>query len=147
KMLARPAGKVARMVVGDVVSRDPEGKEARQSSRYTIKEFGMKKGALRTLAAWKAARDKNALHVEFLGERKVKELGDRPCWVLRRTYDKPEEDGVTELTIYIDKEMWLQAGSVLKGEGGKLIGEYLFRDVRLNPEVKPEQFQRGALVP
>ena len=29
------------------------------------------------------AADDNALHVEFLGEVKVKELGDRVCWKLR----------------------------------------------------------------
>jgi hypothetical protein len=148
KMLIRPEGQIARALAGDVVERDVNGAEARQGGRYTLNEFGLKKGALRTLATWKAAQEQDALHVEYRGTIKVKEAGDRECYVLRRTrYAKPEADGVTELTIYIDKENWLQVGSTLKGEGGKLIGEYFFRDIRLNPDFKPEQFGRAALIP
>jgi hypothetical protein len=147
-MLARPAGRLARMVAGDVVERDPEGDDARKSSRYSIKDFGMYKGAERVLASWKAAQAKGALKVEFLGEKKIKEAGDRVCLVLRRTgYQKPEEDGITEMTQYIYKDNFLNAGSVLKGKGGQLIGEYFFRDVRLNPDFKPDQFTRAALAP
>ena len=51
------------------------------------------------------------------------------------------------MTIYIDKETWLQVGTVLKGDGGKLVGEYFFRDLKLNPEFKPDQFLRAALKP
>ena len=78
----------------------------------------------------------------------MKEAGDRVCYTLRRDqYPKPEEDGVTELTIYIDKETYLQVGAVLKGEGGKLIASYYFRDIKLNPEFKADQFTRAALTP
>jgi hypothetical protein len=49
--------------------------------------------------------------------------------------------------VYIDKDTWLQIGSVLKDKDGKLLGEYIFRDIRLNPTFKPEQFQKAALVP
>jgi hypothetical protein len=148
KMLIRPEGQLARTIAGDVVERDVDGPDARQAGRYALNEFGLKKGALRTLASWKAAQEQNALHVEYRGVLKVKEAGDRECYVLRRTrYARPEADGVTELTIYIDKATWLQVGSTLKGEGGKLIGEYFFRDIRLNPDFKPEQFKRAALIP
>lgn len=147
-MLARPEGKLARRVAGDVVSRDPEGRDAKQSGRYTLKEFGLKKGALRTLHSWKTAKEKDALHVEFVGEKKVKEVGDRLCYTLHRDqYPKPEDDGVTELTIYIDKETWLQVGAVLKGEDGKLIASYYFSDIKLNPEFKADQFTKAALTP
>jgi outer membrane lipoprotein-sorting protein len=47
--------------------------------------------------------------------------------------------------MYVDKETWLQVGSVLKGEEGQLIGEYFFRDVKLNPRFKPGTFTRDAL--
>src|SRR5262249_17504828 len=36
KLLARPSGALARAVVGDVVSRDVEGAEARSSGRYSL---------------------------------------------------------------------------------------------------------------
>src|SRR5262245_10061745 len=101
---------------------------------------------MRALAIWKEAKADGALHVEFLDTQKVQQAGDRPCWVLKRSkYKKPENDGVTETTLYIDKETWLQVGSIVRGEDGKLIGEYYFRDIELNPKFDDEQFQRGAL--
>ena len=48
--------------------------------------------------------------------------------------------------FYFDKENWLQVGVVLKGEDSKLIGEYMFRDIQLNPRFKPDQFTREALL-
>jgi hypothetical protein len=142
-MLVRPELSFARAFI---VQRDPEGEEARQSGRYTVKQFGIKKGMERTLASWKAAQAKDELHVECLGDVRVKEAGNRLCLGLHRTdYARPEEDGVTELTVYYDKETWLQVGSVIKGEEGKVIGTYYFRDIHLNPDFKPDQFSREGL--
>jgi len=145
KMLAKPAG-VAGIFV-KVVERDVDGEDARQSGRYTMKEFGLKAAIEKTYRDWKAAKEKGALRVQYLGLRKVHEVGDRLCYTLRRTCAEPEEDNVTDVTIYIDKENWLQVGAVLKDASGKLIGEYMFRDLRINPEFKPNQFTRTALTP
>lgn len=145
-LLARPAGRLARAVVGDVISRDPEGREARSGGRYSLKESSMRKGALRTLASWQAARDKNELHITYLGTRKVEEAGNRECYAFRRfPYAMPEEDGIVELTTFFDKETWLQVGSIVKGEGDKLIAAYYFRDIKLNPTFNPDQFRKAAL--
>jgi hypothetical protein len=145
KMLARPAG-VAGFFV-KVVERDVDGEDARQSGRYTMKEFGLKFAIEKTYRDWKAAKEKGTLQVQYLGIRKVREAGDRLCYTLRRTCAEPEEDGVKEVTIYIDKENWLQVGSVLKALDGKLMGEYMFHDLHLNPQFKPDQFKRAALIP
>jgi hypothetical protein len=131
-----------------VVSREVEGDDARQSGRFTLKEFGLKKGMVRTLTSWQAARADGALFVEYLGEASPEEAGGRPCHVLRRSrYRAPENDGVTEVTVYADKDTGLQVGTVSKGDGGQVIGEYYFRDVCLNPEFEPGQFCRDALNP
>jgi len=143
KMLAKPAGLAAVFV--KVVERDVDGDDARQSGRYTMKEFGLKGAIQKTYRDWKAAKEKGKLRVEYLGVRKVREAGDRLCYTLRRICAEPEEDQVTDVTIYIDKETWLQIGSVLKDEKGRLIGEYMFRDLHVNPEFKPDQFKRSAL--
>jgi hypothetical protein len=143
QLLVRPAG--FRAVAG-IVARDPKGEDAKQAGRYPLTEFGIKIGMQRTLASWESAKKDNRLHVQYLGVKKIKELGDRPCWVLRRTrYAAPEVDGITEATFYIDQESWLQVGTVLKGEEGKLIGEYFFRDVKLNPDFPTDTFTRDAL--
>jgi hypothetical protein len=143
-MLAHPAGIAGRLV--KFVDRDPDDVEAKQSGRYSLPDFGIEKATQRTLSTWKAAQNKGELHVEFLGETKLKEAGDRLCYKLRRTkYAEPEEEGVTELTIYIDKETWLQVGSVLKGNNDQYIAQYYFRDIKLNPEFTAETFKKEGL--
>jgi hypothetical protein len=145
KLLVKPAGVLA---VAGIVERDPEGPDARKSGRYPLTEFGIRIGTLRTRESWAEARKEGSLKVEYLGEKRIKELDDRLCYVLKRTgYRKAEADGFTETeaTLYFDKETWLQVGSVLKGDKGELLGEYLFRDIKLNPEFKPEDFKREGL--
>jgi hypothetical protein len=146
KMLARPAGAIARLVAGDVVGRDVTGAEARQSSRSTLDEFGLKKNLQRTIDAWKAARDADTLNVEYLSVKKLKELNDRPAWVLHRT-NKSIEEGVKESWVYIDTDTWFQTGIVQHDENGKLVAAYWFRNVRLNPDFGKEQFAPAALKP
>jgi hypothetical protein len=144
-LVVLPTGLFSR--VGPV-ERDPHGPEARRTSRYPIDQFGLKAAMQRTLAGWKKAEAQGTLHVEYLGQRRVKELGNRRCFVLRRTqYARPEEDGVTGATVYFDTETWLQVGSVVRGEGNRLIGEYFFRSIQLNPTFPPETFTRDGLAP
>ena len=87
------------------------------------------------------------MHVEYLGIQTIKELNGRSCFVLRRTSDQPEGDGYTEVTGMFDTENWMQIGAIAKKPDGSLMGEYYFRDVKVNPEFKPEQFTKAALAP
>lgn len=143
QLLVKPSGVFS---VAGIITRDPHGSDAKKESRYFLDEFGIKIGMQRTLAAWKKADKEHRLHVEFLGVKEIREAGGRPCWVLKRTgYTKPEDDGITQLTTYIDKETWLQVGTILKGQQNQLIGEYIFRDVKLNPDFAPDTFTRDTL--
>ncbi len=143
QLLVRPAGVLS---VAGIVVRDPNGSEAKNASRYPLTEFGIKIGMQRTLVSWEKANKDNALHVEYLGVKRIQEAGSRPCWVLKRTrYAEPEGDGILELTTYIDKDSWLQVGTLLKGEEGKLIGEYYFYDIKINPDFPASTFSRDAL--
>jgi hypothetical protein len=143
----KPIERLGLTIPLPVVTRDPLGADARASGRYPLTEFGIAIGTRRTLYAMDKARKEHALHVEYLGLRKIKELDDRACYVFRRTgYRQPEEsDGITELTFYVDKETWLQTGSILKGKGGQLLGEFFFRKVELNPTFPPDTFTRAAV--
>jgi len=148
KLLARPNGFLARKIAGEVVSRDVDGSDAHKAGRYTLKQFGMKKGTERSLATLKRLRAKKQLKVEYLGiHRAPPKAGNRLCYKFHATYTEPVDDGVTDLTIYIDKETWLQVGSQLKGKDGVTIGDYFFRDIKLNPEFPEDQFKRKALIP
>jgi hypothetical protein len=142
-MLVHPTGLAARLA--PVVALDPEGPEAKDAGRYSVKEAGLHEGLVRTLRDWKLARDKGTLRVEYLGVRKVVEAGNRDCYTLQRKCQPGENQGILEVTVYIDKETWRQVRTVLKGEDNKLLGDYVYRDIRINPEFKPNQFQRSAV--
>jgi hypothetical protein len=134
KLLIRPAGKLARAVAG-------------ASGRYTLPQFGLRKAMERVLVEWEAASKDGDLGVKYLGIKKVKEAGDRPCYVLRRVAKKPDRDGIQECTIYVDTQNWLQVGTILKDEKGNLLAEYYWRDIKLNPEFRKNQFTRAGLNP
>jgi hypothetical protein len=165
-ILVHPAGLAGKFV--SFVKRKVDGPEAQESGRYTLNMFGIKHGTLRTLTFAKKAKENGTLKMDYLGadgewhpcgteakismgEKPIPETGNRTCFVLRRHYVAEENDGVLELKIFIDKENWLQVGSIVEGKfvepNGKryLIGEYYFRDIQLNPKFAPDQFKESAV--
>jgi hypothetical protein len=142
-MLVHPTGLAGRLA--PVVAIDTGGSEAKDAGRYSIKEVGLQEGLARTFRDWKLARDMGTLRVEYLGVRKVVEAGNRDCYTMRRKCEVGENQGILEVTIYIDKETWRQVRTVLKGEDNMLLGDYVYRDIRINPQFKPNQFQRSAV--
>lgn len=143
QLVVRPNGVFS---IAGTVLRDPNGEDAKKSGRYPLTEFGIKIGMQRVLAGWEKAKKDNALHVEYLGVKEFKETGRRPCWTLKRTrYAEPDKGGVTESTLYFDKDTWLQVGTILKGQENQLIGEYFFRDLKINPDLPDSTFSREAL--
>ena len=147
-MLAHPAGVAGKLV--KVVKRKVDSDEARQSGRYTLDQFGFKKSLQRILISMQAAKQKDTLHLQFLGETKVFECDQRICFKLKRTYEAPEADGTEDLTLYVDRENFLPVGIVVRGKidaatgNRELLGEYFFRDLRLNPQFAPQQFNEAA---
>jgi hypothetical protein len=143
KMLARPAGLLS---VAGIFSRDVDSPDARASGRYLITQFGIKLGTERTLKGMLEAQADHTLHVTYEGIFRVPEAGDRLCYKLVRTpFEHLDAEGLNELTLYFDIENWLQVGSILKDASGNLIAEYFFRDIKLNPKFKGNQFTRAAL--
>jgi Protein of unknown function (DUF1571) len=141
KILARPF-----VTLLPIMERALDDPDAKKSGRYTMAEFGMGIAVKRTRAAMRIAEARGTLHVRYLGEFKLKEAGDRVCHKFIRTpYDPLEEDALNELTIYIDRETWLQVGSILRDPQGHLLAEYFFRDIVTNPTFSENQFTRKAL--
>jgi hypothetical protein len=140
---------------GLILLKDVDGDEAKKSGRLRIDQFGLRQALERVQTRFEAAQAKGALHVEYLGVQKLAEVGNRPCYVLRRTkYAEAEDDGVTDLVVFIDTETWLLGGTISKGKAkdkddnvldNQLIAYYYFRDVKLNPQFQANQFQRAAL--
>jgi hypothetical protein len=134
KALAR--GKILHIVH----HRDPYSADATNASRYALPEFGIAKGTERTLAAWEHAAARGALKVEYLGVRSVPEAGGVPCYILRRSCEPPEDDGVVTVDVSFDTAHWLQVGNVLTTAGRELVAAYYFRDLSLNPAFPADQF-------
>jgi hypothetical protein len=148
-------------------SVDPMGKDFRQSARhaarYTMTESAFDKSMLRTLMAWREARNRGDAPPVYVGFEKVEELGGRMAHIIRRTCPVPEvdsfamteapskdpakikNDGHSEVTIMLDAETWLQTGTFLKRIDGETTASYYFRDVELNPTFPPETFTVEAL--
>ncbi len=143
KMLVHPTGLVGRL--RKVVALDPDGSEAHAAGRYSIKELGLRETVERTLRDWKAAQKKGTLHARYAGTQKLGPAGDRPCYTLVRTLPEPDDEGLTEVTAYIDVETWFQVGTVLRGQGDSLLGQYTYRDIQLNPEFGLDTFTPAAL--
>jgi hypothetical protein len=172
QILVHPHGVVGRFV--KFVKKEVDGKEAQESGRYTLDQFGIKNGTLRTLTFMKAAKERAKLDMDYFGAdgqwhpcaadpnesaavktglKPVAGLGNQSCYALRRHYDQAENDGVWELTIFVDPSNWLQVGSIVEGKTDSssgqryLIGEYYFRDIKLNPTFGADQFKEAAVVP
>lgn len=144
KMCVRPANPAAKRVFGTVNSA-VDSDDARGSTRYMITEFGIRCGTERTYKTWKSLKDRGVkLNIEYLGMRHVDEVGGRECHVVKRYCDPPEEEGLTEITLYIDAETKMQVGSILKA-GDELIGEYFFKDIVINPTFDANLFRAETL--
>src|SRR5579884_791110 len=102
KIIVLPAGLAGTLLFGKTIRLDVNSATARASGRYTLDQFGIQKGTLRTLAGWQAAQKHGALHVEYLGQKKIEAVGGRRCYCLHRTYDRPDPNGADDLILYID---------------------------------------------
>jgi hypothetical protein len=143
-LLVRPAGLLG---LAGVVERDPNGDDAKASSRYPATEFGIQIGTVRTLGYWKKARDAGTLWVRYDGLVAVPGLAGQTCWKVSRRYATPEDDGITQAVFYFDPATWLQVGSELKDAEGGLVGRYYWRGLRLNPKKYPRGvFTRAGLL-
>ena len=143
KMLARGKGLLEYL---GIQTRDVDGADAKASGRFTIAQFGFKKSTERTLASMTRAKENGKLFLKYEGIVPVEKLGGQKCHKFVRTpYDPPEEDQLSELTLYYDTDHWLQVGAVLRDVKGQLLGEYFFSNVQVNPAFSDKQFTRDAL--
>lgn len=138
-----PANETLRKIT-PYVTRKLTDSSVRDAARYTANEFGVNHGTLRLHTAWQTAKERGLLHTRYEGVRPIDELDGKQCHVLCRQCASPEEEGLTEVTVYFDSETLLQAGVVLKA-GEDLIASYYFKDFVLNPTFGVERFSVQGL--
>jgi hypothetical protein len=145
-------------LLAKTLSVNPTDALPRSASRYAITESSLMHGHLRTFLRWKAARDAGELDVKYDGLKPVAELGGQRCHVLVRTCRSPEFDpfligetpdrnpaqAFTTVKISLDETHGYQIGADLIRADGERVGQYLFRDLTINPTFPPGQFAESA---
>lgn len=142
---------------------DPTGFIAQQTSRFSIQDFGIYRGTLRTYTVWKRAADRGGLKYQYIETKPIPELNGRVCHVVRRTCDPPEVDNFTigdteirspekfpkeaigQVTLMFDAETFLQVGSDIRRPDGSPLAAYYFRDLKTNPAFAADQFKPDIL--
>ncbi len=140
----------------------PKGADARKTARLGIEESGLSHAVRRTHAAWAAIEKRGELKVEHLGIQSHPDTGNRPCHVLRRTCQADEidpfvtseppvavtarnrADAFDAVTIWIDRETWLQVGTE-QTRRGELVARYFFRLTETNPTFTKDEFTPAGL--
>jgi hypothetical protein len=128
QLIAHPTGLLSFV---KSAARDPLAPDVMSTTRYSIKEFGLRWALVRARQAFADAAARDELHFEYLGVQTVAEAGGRRCFAVRRDrYARPEADGVEWLLLHIDCERLVPVRSEMRDRDGALIGRYVFRDTR-----------------
>lgn len=137
-----PAGALIRLVVSEV-DMPIHGKQAREASRRTIDEFGFK-STFDILEKYNAIGEKNGvLDYRFDGEGMI---DGRPTLVFVRRLPYTGPNGVypdAKMVLHIDQDLLLPTAvySYSDPQGTKLLGSYVYTNIRVNPGFADRDFE------
>ncbi len=144
RKLARvePNGAIARLFVRDI-KLPLHSKRSREVSRRSLDDFGF--GALfRMLEEYNtAAAEKGVLRFRFVG---TGQIDGRPTYVFERYLPYQGEDGPwpdAKMVLHLDQQWLLPVAvySYADAKGTKLLGSYVFEDVKLNVGLTDRDFE------
>lgn len=138
-----PSNATARILV-PIATKAVDDPDVRDAARSPVTEFGISSATNRVYAVWRLAAERGELRTKYEGTRPIEELGGRVCHVLHRSCVTPEEDGMTQVTLFFDTESLFQVGAILKKDE-ELIASYFYRDVVLNPKFQADHFTTQKL--
>lgn len=115
------------------------------SRTKSLKNFGLKRATERLLNEVNSGLADGEVRADYLGDQTLEALKNRPCHQVSVHFAVPREKGVTDIEAYLDKDSWLQIGTVLKSGTGDVVGDYFFTDLQINPEIRADQFEKTAL--
>jgi hypothetical protein len=138
-----PSNSALRKIV-PFATRAIDHPDVRDAARSPVTEFGILSATNRVYVVWRLAAERGELRTKYEGTRPIEELGGRVCHVLHRNCVTPEEDGMTQVTLFFDTESLFQVGAILKKDE-ELIASYFYRDVVLNPKFQADHFTTQKL--
>jgi hypothetical protein len=143
RMLVRPKGGLARLVVGDSVLRVPTDPQAMQSTRRPVTLFGFENTIQSLLDVYRKARERGELQEKYRGMQTIDGV---KCLVLQRIIPKKRDDyPAKETFIYINPETLMPRRVLSYDWGGRLESDYQYHDVNLNAGLDAEDFTPEAV--
>jgi len=146
QMLVRPTNPFLRKLVGGSVLRDPDGEEAMKNTLRPVNMFGFRRSLENLIEVYQQAKKADDLKESFGGYAKV---AGRDTVALVRHLPAEKDYPAHETRTYIDLEYLVP----LRVEGtdwnDQLSCLYEYRDVKLNPGLKADDFtpQSNEMVP
>lgn len=140
KALVKPAGLLGWFVIGHI-KRPVNGPDAAKVSRKRLDQFGFENNLKLIIEINKLAEKKNELDFRFIGEEDF--AGRKTLKFQRILPDKPEYPD-QKLIVYIDKEWLVPVGIYCYNSRGKLLGKYIYKDIRLNVGLALKEFSPEA---
>ncbi len=135
KAVVHPSGLLG--LIFRKVSLDPEGKVATRHSRRPITFAGLGNMLRLVVGQCKAAQAKGDLVLEYRG---VREEAGRPAYVLNRILPDGKGYPCHQLFIFIDCEYLLPVRTEAYLWDGRLLSDYRYADLDLNPGLTDEDF-------
>lgn len=138
KMIVHPTG-LFRWVKS--ARRDPQSKEARQSSRRTCDQFGFYRSMDSLLNIYLQAQVQGDLRIGYVGKTLVDK---RPCIAMERILPAQEEYPYARLVMEFDVEYLLPTAITSYDWQGRLVGRYVYKDLRFNIGLTQDMFTTEA---
>jgi len=119
---------------------DPRDQRAMRENRHPITDIGI--GKLIELISENARRAWARAELRLI-DRGAGEEGGRPVW--RYEAVLPDDPGkgyfCARFRLAVDRELELPVRAWIHGWDGNLLGDYAYADLRVNPELAPEEFE------
>ena len=140
KALVKPAG-ILGWFVPTYVKRPVNGPEAAKVSRKRIDQFGFANALKLILNVNRLAKKTGDLEFRFVGQSKLN--GRKTLKFERFLPDKPNYPD-QHLIVHIDQEWLIPVGIFCYNSRGKLLGKYLYKDIKLNRGLAWREFTPKA---
>ena len=137
KVLIKPAG-ILGWLVPTHVKRPVNGPDAKRASRRNLDQFGFANTLELILSVNRKATQAGELEFGYKGTGSTE---GRPTWVFQRRLPGKPDYPDQRMVLHIDQE-WLVPTATYSYNGkGKLLGKYMYRDVKFNVGLKDRDFQ------
>jgi hypothetical protein len=138
KMVVHPTGLFSWL---KSARRDPQGTEALQSSRRTCDQFGFYRSMDSLLRIYTLAQEQGDLRIGYVGKTLVDK---RPCIAMERILPVKKEYPYARLVMEFDVEYLVPTAITSYDWQGRLIGRYVYKNLRFNIGLTQDMFTTEA---